>query len=139
MANYLRRYAIDNNLKSRLKIINTNAITSDEATKRLLRGSLTPPADTLHFFTLEGTLLDLGGEMKVLDKDRGTIYRRFNLSKFLERNNSNLWLREVAREYDLPIRELQIDDSDFTHRANLRLQLIDGVDGNRMFKAKKSS
>lgn len=137
VANYLRRYASDTNLKGRLKIINTNAITSEEAAKRLLRGSLTPPADTLHFFTLEGTLMDLGGEIKVRDKERPIIYRRINLSKFIERNNPNLWLREVAREYDLPIRQLQIDDSDFTHRANLRLQIIDGIEENRMYKIKK--
>jgi hypothetical protein len=139
VANYLRRYASNTNLKGRLKIINTNAITSEEAAKRLLRGSLTPPADTLHFFTLEGTLMDLGGEIKVRDKERPIIYRRINLSKFIERNNPNLWLREVAREYDLPIRQLQIDDSDFTHRANLRLQLIDGTEENRMYKIKKGS
>jgi hypothetical protein len=135
VADYLREYARRRGIRNSLKVVEVNSISSDGLAARLLRKNGVYGGDTLHFFTLEDTLLALQSRFRIVMKESRTVVDTIPVRKFLKKTNPRDWLKEVSDATGIPSRLLEVDTSDFTSRAALRLQLDDGSSRNKMFKA----
>jgi hypothetical protein len=134
VADYLREYARRRGIRNSLKVVEVNSLSSDELAARLLRKNGVYGGDTLHFFNLEDTLLALQSRFRIVMKESRTVVTTIPVRKFLKKTNPRDWLKEVSETTGIPSRLLEVDTSDFTSRAALRLQLDEGSSRNKMLK-----
>jgi hypothetical protein len=134
VADYFRAYSRRRGIKDSLKVVDVNAFSSTDLAKQLLRKNQLYAGNTLHFFTLEDTLLDLQAHIRVVMKGSRSVLATIPLRKFLKRVDPREWLKEVSERTGIPKRLLEIDKSDFTSRAALRVQLDEGSSQNKMLK-----
>lgn len=137
-AEYLKAYARRKGIKNSLQVVEVNSLSSASLARALLRRNRIYNSNTLHFFTLEETLLDLGAHFRVVMKgSRGgqDAIKPIPPRKFLKRASPRHWLAEVSERRKIAEQLLEIDKSDFTSRAALLEQLDEGRSNNKMLKA----
>lgn len=134
VADYFRSYARRKGIKNSLKVVDVGALSSEDLAKRLLKKNQLYSDSTLHFFTLEETLLDLPAEMRVVMKESNAVIKALPLRKFFRKLDPREWLEAFSERTGIPRRLLEIDKSDFTSRAALRHQLDEGWSQNKMLK-----
>jgi hypothetical protein len=89
VADYIRAYARRRGMRNSLRVIEVNTLSSDALAARLLRKNGLYAGDTLHFFTLEDTLLALKSRFRVVMKESRTVVATIPVRTFLKKTNSN--------------------------------------------------
>lgn len=134
---FLRTYAARLNIRNSLRVVNVGDLKSDQIVPTLLGAtdaSRRTEPNTLHFFTLEETLLQLSAQFRIVMRDSYTVLKKLSVEKFLTKEKPQRWLTEVAEGSDIPKSVLTFDTSDFTSRRALQVQIDTGISNNRMFK-----
>jgi hypothetical protein len=135
VAEYLRAYARRKGIKKSLQVVELNSLSSSSLARGLLRRNQMYSPNTLHFFTLEDTLLDLEAHYRVVMKGSGGLQAPpIPPRKFLKKVYPRGWLTEVSERKNIAEELLEIDKSDFTSRAALNRQLNEGRSNNKMLK-----